>query len=87
MVTETYNKMSSNEFDALASAFIGEQYEFVSEQEADNGTCYTFDIRQEDIDEEYDEWELEQTAPIFLLTRMVKTGILPLGKYLICVNW
>jgi len=49
MKVETFITMDYNEFDELAAKHLGIQTDFLADQEADNGSSYTFNIAPKDI--------------------------------------
>lgn len=83
----TYFTMDFRHFDELATEFLGRPYEFVAEQEANNGCAYIYRISSAEANETLSKYNEARTDPRAVLLMMIRAGLLQEGRYLITVNW
>ena len=97
METRTFNVMDYNEFDKLVNKNLPQakrKYEFITEHEANNDSCYIFSANKEECEKDffkkYDlpeilKGQLNNTHALF--NYLCSLGILEPGDYLIEVSW
>lgn len=95
MEERTYKVMSYSEFDKLATAALGREYESIAFNEWDNDSSHMRD----DVKGEMADWQLEKVEKFIaglkmnylgygeVLEWLVKHGHLTPGNYMIEVSW